>query len=283
MDGVARPAEIDLAAFAAAMAGALQDIEADDLPCRLFEALGRVVPFELASCYVYSGRTKPLHLGDTFQSRAARTGQENFLNNTYVLNPVYNAYLRGLRSGIYRIGDLAPDSYFESDHYKKLKVKVLESEEIGYITEGWPRGMEELVFAIALPDGEMGEISLLRAIRSGGFTNAHMASLRAVEPLLAETFRLFWKRRRLRRRPALRDTTIDEAFSRFGGERLSPREREVAQLILRGHSTHSIAELLGITEATVKSHRKNLYGKLEIATQYELFSLFLKSLELKAA
>jgi DNA-binding CsgD family transcriptional regulator len=283
MDEVACPAEIDLGAFSAAMSRVLRDLDGEDFPFRLFDALSCVVPVELASCYVYSGRAKPLHLGDTFKSKAARAGQENFLNTTYVLNPVYNAYLRGVRGGVYRIGELAPDSYFESDHYKELKVKILESEEIGYITDGWPRGMEELVFAIELPEGEMGEISLLRAIRSGGFAEAHIEALRAIEPLIVEAFRLFWARRKTRQTVGPQDTAIDEAFARFGGDCLSPREREVAQLILRGHSTHSIGDQLGITDATVKSHRKNLYGKLEIATQYELFSLFIQSLELKAA
>lgn len=283
MPAIPKADDFDLAAFSAAMGRVLGDLEGEELPFRLFDAIRCIVPFELASCYIYSGRAKPLHLGDTFKSRAARAGQENFLNTTYVLNPVYNAYLRGVSGGVYRIGELAPDSYFESDHYKELKFKVLESEELGYITDGWPRGMEELVFAIELPDGEMGEISLLRSIRSGGFTEAHIASLRAIEPLVAQAFRLFWAGRKTRQAASPRDTAIDEAFARFGGDCLSPREREVAQLILRGHSTHSIGDQLGITDATVKSHRKNLYGKLEIATQYELFSLFIQSLELKAA
>ncbi len=49
----------------------------------------------------------------------------------------------------------------------------------------------------------------------------------------------------------------------------------VTQLILRGHSTHSVSALLGIAEGTVKNHRKSIYAKLNIASQQELFSLFL--------
>jgi len=52
----------------------------------------------------------------------------------------------------------------------------------------------------------------------------------------------------------------------------------VAQLILRGHSGISIGAHLGISTTTVKAHRKNLYGKLGIATHFELFSLFLQGL-----
>jgi DNA-binding CsgD family transcriptional regulator len=60
---------------------------------------------------------------------------------------------------------------------------------------------------------------------------------------------------------------------------LSDREREVTQLILRGHSSQSICFNLGISLGTVKTHRKNAYAKLNISSQSELLSLFLQSLQ----
>jgi DNA-binding CsgD family transcriptional regulator len=47
---------------------------------------------------------------------------------------------------------------------------------------------------------------------------------------------------------------------------------------LRCNSTTSIGLRLGISTTTVKTHRKNLYSKLGIASQFEFFSLFLDSL-----
>jgi DNA-binding CsgD family transcriptional regulator len=43
---------------------------------------------------------------------------------------------------------------------------------------------------------------------------------------------------------------------------LSAREQMVAQLVLRGHSSFSIARTLEIAEGTVKNHRKSIYAKL---------------------
>ena len=53
-------------------------------------------------------------------------------------------------------------------------------------------------------------------------------------------------------------------------DRLTDREREVLQLIAEGHSSQEIAELLHITEGTVRSHRASLMDKLDIHSTAEL-------------
>ncbi len=59
---------------------------------------------------------------------------------------------------------------------------------------------------------------------------------------------------------------------------LSPRERELVQLILAGHPTATIAERLGIAVGTVKNHRRRIYEKLDITTERELFLQFFQHL-----
>jgi DNA-binding CsgD family transcriptional regulator len=51
---------------------------------------------------------------------------------------------------------------------------------------------------------------------------------------------------------------------------LSPREREVAQLLVRGLSNDEIARALYITRYTVKDHVKAIYAKLGVTTRHEL-------------
>jgi DNA-binding CsgD family transcriptional regulator len=55
---------------------------------------------------------------------------------------------------------------------------------------------------------------------------------------------------------------------------LSPRERQLVQLILAGHPTATIAKRLGITVGTAKNHRRRIYEKLDITTERELFLQF---------
>lgn len=45
---------------------------------------------------------------------------------------------------------------------------------------------------------------------------------------------------------------------------LTPREREVLQLVAEGKSTKNIAEILGISVKTAESHRTRMMGKLDI-------------------
>ena len=76
----------------------------------------------------------------------------------------------------------------------------------------------------------------------------------------------------------VRDAIIDA-----GRTNLTNRETEVISLILRGYSSLSISAMLDISIGTVKVHRKNIYAKLEISSQGELFSLFLPLLTRPAA
>jgi DNA-binding NarL/FixJ family response regulator len=51
---------------------------------------------------------------------------------------------------------------------------------------------------------------------------------------------------------------------------LSPRQREVLRLIAEGYSSKNIAAKFGISESTVKSHRKIIMDKLDIHDRVEL-------------
>ena len=54
-------------------------------------------------------------------------------------------------------------------------------------------------------------------------------------------------------------------FSRIPNSELSPREREVLSLIVRGRSNREIASDLGITEATVKCHVSVILMRLNVS------------------
>ena len=54
---------------------------------------------------------------------------------------------------------------------------------------------------------------------------------------------------------------------------LTPREREVFELIVRGKANKQVANALGCTERTIKAHRHKVMEKMQVRTLAELVSL----------
>ncbi|MEK6205148.1 MAG: helix-turn-helix transcriptional regulator, partial [Amylibacter sp.] len=111
--------------------------------------------------------------------------------------------------------------------------------------------------------------------RDGRQTNECRASLDKILPILncvlAKQFEIDEKSFN----PSENNPGQEDKFQDFGSDTLTAREQEVVQLILVGHSSNSVSLLLGISLTTVKTHRRNIYNKLQISSQAELFSLFL--------
>jgi len=53
---------------------------------------------------------------------------------------------------------------------------------------------------------------------------------------------------------------------------LTPQEREIVQRLVSGDSNRAIAESLFISENTVQTHLRNIYGKLEVSSRNQLLA-----------
>jgi len=251
-------------------------VDRDDFLAQIIDSLSQLVPFSMAVVFAYSGRTRPLCLFDTFPDATAKKGIDNYISGTYVLNPFYLAQLRGIETGVYRITDLAPDAYFEDIEMRVDKIRTTKREELGYITECWPRGQEELIIAVNAEERTTIEINLFQLKVSGGFSDSEVQLLSDQLPVISAALRKFWSLKIQSNDERPMDTRIDELFDDFGKPQLTDREREVVQYVLRGHSSESISLHLDISITTVKTHRKRAYAKLGICSQSELLSEFLK-------
>ena len=68
-----------------------------------------------------------------------------------------------------------------------------------------------------------------------------------------------------------RKATLDAIRSRIAT--LTPRERQVFELIIRGKPNKQIANALGCTERTIKAHRHGVMEKMQVRSLPELVSL----------
>lgn len=82
--------------------------------------------------------------------------------------------------------------------------------------------------------------------------------------------------RQLQQNQAIEHENLDARRSMFEYHNLTKREKEIVELILTGLSSASIAEKCFVSEGTVKNHRKNIYRKLKIKSQAELFRKFIQ-------
>lgn len=64
---------------------------------------------------------------------------------------------------------------------------------------------------------------------------------------------------------------LEQIVARYA---LSPREREVFELLLYGFMADEIAHKLGVSARTVKFHQTNVLSKLDADSRLDLFRLF---------
>jgi DNA-binding CsgD family transcriptional regulator len=197
---------------------------------------------------------------------------ERYFAGGYLLDPFCLAVEQGLAQGFYHLEEIAPDNFFDSDYYKSYYLKAGCSEDSYYIVDIG----NDTKISVSLYQGFGGEC----------LSTEQLNLLRAVEPLVREFISEFSQRGMLRSREiqcdkdqGMRDDLkhrVQSAFEHFGSDLLTERERQVAHMVLRGHSVKSTASQMNISPETVRMHRKNLYLKLEVGSQSELFALFIE-------
>jgi DNA-binding NarL/FixJ family response regulator len=70
--------------------------------------------------------------------------------------------------------------------------------------------------------------------------------------------------------PEISPPPLPDTHEHFGLTPLSKREKQVVNLVVKGHNTSSIAQLLHISEKTVRNHIYSIYKKLEVKDRLEL-------------
>jgi len=68
---------------------------------------------------------------------------------------------------------------------------------------------------------------------------------------------------------------MDEQFEKW---HLTPSEKEVALLLIKGLSTKEIADIRQASEKTVRAQATSLYKKSQVQGRYELSAFFLEDL-----
>ena len=262
----ARRPEADVATLSAVadLAVALLDsVGRQEFQECLLQALGRHVGFDAGLVLLYRDGKPPRILYNDWRTDKGLSDIQHYLQGPYRLDPFYQLVARNGDDGLYRLSQIAP-SFKDTDYYRDY-----------YQHSGL---QDEFNFFVSLDGTSKIAISLARRRSREPFSARDETMLEQARPAVRTAVYRHFKEFRpesLNDGGSSLQSALALAVQNFGRSILTDRECQVTQLILFGYSVKGAASKLGISPATVKLHRSNLYSKLDISSQSELFSLFI--------
>jgi len=228
----------------------------------MFKVISSRVLIESFIVFQYHKAGIPAILYENLNNMDHQKNLKSYLEGPYLLDPFYQHFAEGNIQGPLRLQDIAPDHFLKSDYYRSY-----------YKFSGL---RDEVNIFIPLSDQSTITLALGRKAGRRGFGKKELAILQDMMPVLNSICRKQWQNSGAK--AAQGNIRFIQALETFGTSYLSAKESEVLHLLLMGHSAKSTAGRMGISPGTVKVHRNNIYAKLDIGSQTELFSLFIGAL-----
>lgn len=269
-----RAKKIDLGndAWISLVSQCIDTIGTEEFSDSLVSAFKSITDFDYLVCFAYHENEMPVCLYHTFTPAKRVVFVDDYLKGPYLLDPFFKACGRKVDAGLYRLRDIAPDRFYQSEYYRSY-----------YVQTGLA---EEICYAIYLPKGLALMISLMRSKNSLRFSAREFRLLASVAPIVSSLAQRHWQDAHTRfedehsnLQSVENRTIIENTVNALFSPRITPRETQVVAQVLEGHSSDSIANRLGISVGTVRIHRRNVYAKLNISSQQELFSIFFQKIK----
>lgn len=233
----------------------------------MIAAIESVVDHEGTCLIAFHNDARPTVLHHTLEPAGRKHYLERYLAGPYLLDPLYQLALQKRKPTLCRFRDELPDRFRSSEYYRQYCERTHLTDEMDYLAQVSGRTT----------------VALVVGRRDRMFAKAEVRRLRVIEPIVQSAIARTWEQWVSKAgNPRGEDNVhkrLTECFEKFGEKLLTQRERQISQMLLRGHSSKSIAKQLRIAPGTVMVHKRNLFGKLGISSQYELFSLFIDDLE----
>lgn len=229
---------------------------------RLIAFLRESISFNSWVALIFHTRQSPYTLGAGDENIMDETLFSDYLQSFYALDPFYLLSLGDYNPGLHRLDDVAPEHFKKTEYYQRyFKLNVVE-DEVQILLPVPPHGTLSLALGAhkRFSDQEIGWLLLF---------------LPWLMPVMKAAARLQLSARDL---TPITGISLEAQLQKRATTPLTERETQIVILLLAGHSTKSIAARLHISPETVKVHRRNLYEKLNVSSQAEVFALFMRQL-----
>lgn len=217
--------------------------------------LQSIVPYNFTVIFGYKDELKPIDIYDDFPKNRRRVFVSDYQEGPYLLDPFCIAAIQPVPPGLYRLRMLAPDRFYQGEYFRTYYMRTEIAEEIGFFAQ--------------MPGSCHVVLSLMREEKV--FSAPEFRRLTALAPVVVALMRRHWDG--LSQQFAEQTKPHPEMAEAMDG--LTRREREIVGYILKGHSAEATGQALSITTGTVRIHRRNIYAKLGISSQRELFARFI--------
>ncbi|MBK8454302.1 MAG: helix-turn-helix transcriptional regulator [Thiofilum sp.] len=231
---------------------------------RLLGLIHQQVPADSSVVLLYQRGASPMILLDRMTERDRNAMQAHYFAGAYLLSPFYVNWLNApLQDTLKRLADIAPQGFFESIYYRDYYGRSGLKDEMSYLIPLSPQS------AILFSLGRSSELPLFSDTEKHYLQTIYSIVIKATQrhaslvTLPTPTKLKLW---------------LEDSMQLFGKSILTEREQLVVQMMLQGHSSKSCAKLLGISPTTERVHRRNIYLKLNISSQAQLFKLFFAAL-----
>nr|WP_319948682.1 helix-turn-helix transcriptional regulator [uncultured Shimia sp.] len=196
--------------------------------------------------------------------------ESSYLNGAYLLDPLHQLHVTTAPPGVYRLKDIAPDHFARNRYYIDYYVNTTMVDEIAFVS--YPN------------TGVTLQLCLGRDKKSGRKFTAHqIKTAHEIFPIVSALLNRHWSSLNSIGSFDEKGTVaaLKERADRVLDVQLTQRQAEIVFLILKGHSSNSVALHLGIAYQTVKVFRRQVFKKCQISSQAELFSMFVPLLGIK--
>lgn len=234
---------------------------------QLVAAINAQVPIDFPQVWLYHRDLPPRVLHHQIPPHAVRSQVDDYLDGPYREDPFYQTSMQNPKSKLYRLSRITLGKLEQTHYYREYYAGTGTVDETAYIAK--------------LRDNSVINLRMMRLPRSGVFSEQEYETLYVMADLVSELLKSHSEHDNFAITHLIQpgiDHQIDLAFRTFGRSMLSPREKDVLELMLRGYGTATSATRLKIAIETVRRHRKSIYRKLDVSSQTDLFSLFLNAL-----
>lgn len=233
----------------------------------LVAAIDGQVKIDYPQFWLYHRDLPPQMLYHEIPEQQISSQIDSYLEGPFREDPFYQISMDRPRAKIYRLSRITAGKLQQSQYYRDY-----------YSDTGT---VDEAIYLAKLSAGNVINFSMMRMPGHGEFSDDEYERLYLLAEPVSELIRSHSEHPDFSTtyliQPGI-DHQIDLAFQTFGASLLSPREKDVLELMLRGYSTNISAERLDIALETVRRHRKSIYRKLDVNSQTDLFSLFINSM-----